>query len=146
MTQPRTYAPDEVLITVGGVQITGFSPDSIVKHEPDVDAVTKRVGADGRVTRTISANKSGRVTLTLAQSSPSNTFLHALLKADRAGKAGTVTYFMSDNNGSTIYASGYAWIVKEPENAHGSEAGDIEWMLDVAAFSDLSIIGSSDLS
>ena len=144
MSQPRTYAPDSISLSLGGVLITGYAPDSIVKHERNADSFTKRVGADGKVTRTASADRSGRITITLQQASPSNTYLQSLLLADEAGLAGTVPYLMKDNNGLTTHASGYAWVVRQADDDHTNEAGDREWILDCSDLN--SVMGESSLS
>ena len=40
-----TYDPKRIALTIGGVLITGFGENSIVKHERNADSFTKKVGA-----------------------------------------------------------------------------------------------------
>ena len=61
----RTYDPREVIITIGGVPMSGFSDGTfleIARSEPTWNMV---VGADGYTTRGKTNNFSGQVTITL---------------------------------------------------------------------------------
>jgi len=127
-----TYDPKQIALVLGGVLVTGYGENSIVSHARNSDSFTKRIGADGKVTRTRSADRSGRITITLQQSSTTNLVLSALLKADELGEGGTVPYLMKDNNGTTVFSSGTAWITRLPDDERANEAGDIEWTIDVS--------------
>lgn len=140
----RTYAPGEILVTVGASVITGFADNAIVKIETSADLFTKKVGADGNVVRTASADKSGTVTITLQSASISNTVLQAYAIADANGLAGTVPLLISDNNGTTKHSAAHAWVKKQPDDEFTNEAGNREWVLDVDNI--VSFLGESNLS
>ena len=50
----KTYNPKEVNIAIGTHIVTGYAEDSFVSIEPSGDGTTKKIGADGEVTRSIS--------------------------------------------------------------------------------------------
>lgn len=132
----QTYAPDKVSVTVGILQICGFSPNSVVKVTRDEDSFTKRVGADGKVTRTRSANRAGKVEITLAQSSPSNLGLSLLQRADEDLNVVNTAYFpivVVDHSTGTIHECTNCWISAQPEDDYTNEAGDRTWVLDCAS-------------
>lgn len=47
----KTYNPKEVNIAIGTHIVTGYAEDSFVSIEPSGDGTTKKIGADGEVTR-----------------------------------------------------------------------------------------------
>lgn len=57
-----TYDPKKVAIIFGARQITGFSEDDIITIEPSGEGMTKVVGADGEVARSIDPNETCKVT------------------------------------------------------------------------------------
>ncbi len=125
-----TYDPSQVLVTVGGAMISGFTDGSFVKVARDEDAYSKVVGADGQVSRAKNANTSGSVTITLKQTSASNDVLSALAAADEVGNAGLVPILIKDLLGATLASSPDAWIKKLPDMDLAKEVSDREWALD----------------
>lgn len=129
----HTYSPEDVSFAVGGAIISGFSEGTFITAERDEDAFTKVVGADGDVTRSKNANKSGTVACTLKASSASNDVLSAIAAADEINGEGVVPIIIKDNSGRSV-CSGKGWIKKTPAQEYGKEVGDREWALDVAVF------------
>jgi len=78
----KTYDPAQVTIIFAGIPISGFAEGTFVSVERNEDSWALQVGADGEATRAKSNNKSGRVTLTLIQSSFSNDALSAVMAVD----------------------------------------------------------------
>lgn len=132
MAAIKTYAPDKVSVVFGGAILTGYAEDSFVKIEVNSDAFTTHVGADGEVSRTRNTDKSGKVTVTLKQTSDSNDILSGFYTADIATLQGYLPIIVKDNVGRTLAAGSSAWISKLPESEFGKEIGDREWVLDVA--------------
>ena len=126
----RTYDPCEVIISVGGRPITGFAQTSKVNVERDEDAYTKYIGIDGEVSRAKNCNKSGTVTITLAQTSPSNDLLSELAEADEAANAGVVPVLVRDLNGTSLAAAPDAWVKRLAGANFGKEISDRSWVLD----------------
>lgn len=130
----ETYSPGDTVLTVNGNIISGYADGTFITAEREVDAYTKVVGADGEVSRTKSANRSGRVTLTLKQTSASNAVLMAIAADDELLDAGVIDVYLKDNLGYTIFG-GEGWIVKQPNFELGSDEANREWMIDMAYLS-----------
>jgi len=130
-----TFDPKLVVITVGGTPISGFADGTFIRVERETDTFTKVVGADGFVSRAKSNNKSGSITITLAQTSNSNSVLNALSTADELSNNGVVPCMIKDLSGTSTYFSSSAW-VRKPSNAEfGKEISNREWVLDCADIS-----------
>jgi hypothetical protein len=135
----RTYDSKQIALIVGGIPIGGFGPDTMVKALRSSDTFAKKVGVDGVVTRSHLHDRSGEITFTLDQSSPSNDVLSALAKVDEESNGGIVPVLIKDalpvsgSIGSTFVAA-KAWIRKWPDAEYGKEATNREWVLDVDDF------------
>ena len=76
-----TYDPKKVIVSVGGVAITGFASDGKVTLSRTGDSVTPYTGVDGDVTYTENADKTGTAALTLKSMSSSLSYLRSLADA-----------------------------------------------------------------
>lgn len=128
----RTFDPKSVVITIGGVPMSGFADGTFLEITSDTQQFTKVVGADGYTTRVKSNNYGGVMTLTLSQSSPSNDVLSGFLALDRTANAGVVPILIKDMSGSTIIFSGTGWIQQFPDVTFGNEINNRAWALDLA--------------
>lgn len=128
----NSYDPKSVIITVGGVPISGFADGTFLEITADTPQFSKTVGADGFTTRVKSNNYGGVMTITLAQSSPSNDVLSGFLALDRAINAGVVPVLVKDMSGSTLFFAGTAWIQQFPDVVFGNEINTRAWILDLA--------------
>lgn len=127
-----TYSPEDVSMAIGGAVISGYSEGTFIVVEREEDAFTKIVGADGIVTRSKNANKSGTVTLTLKGSSPSNDILSALATKDEIDGSGVAAVIVKDNSGTTVCA-GKGWIRKKAAAEFAKEVSDREWTVDIGS-------------
>ena len=127
-----TYDPAEVVITLGGIPITGYAEDTFVNVEFDEDQWTKVTGADGHTARAKSNNYAGSVTITLMQTSAGNDVLNSLWLRDRRRNEGVVPLLVKDSQGRTRWTATYAWVRKMPAQEFGSENGEREWVIDCA--------------
>lgn len=130
--QVYTYSPEDVSFAIGGAVISGYSEGTFITVEREEDAFTKIVGADGIVTRSKNANRSGMVTLTLKASSPSNDVLSALATQDEIDGTGVRAFIVKDNSGTSLHA-GKGWVRKKPNAEYAKEVSDREWTFDIAA-------------
>ena len=128
----KTYSPKKVSVIVAGVIMAGYAEGSFISVERSADAFTKVVGSDGEVGRVHSADRSGRITLTLQQTSESNDVLSALQIADEFSLTGKFPVIVKDNNGTSLYHGMDAWIVKSPNAEYSNSMSPREWMIDVA--------------
>ena len=125
----RTYDPKNIIITVGGIPISGFSEGTfleIARTEPTWNMV---VGADGLVTRGKTNNFSGTMTLTLKQSTPSNDVLSGFLALDEATNSGVVPVLVKDLSGNSVYFAARAWINQYANSTFGKDISDRQWTL-----------------
>ena len=126
-----TYDPGDVRLTVGGNIISGFAEDTMVTVERNSDSYTMSVGCGGEVTRSRGRDTTGRITITLKQTSGSNGVLSLLNILDEQSGGGIVP--VNIGAGLAVYSSAQSWIVKPPPAEQGKEASDREWLIDCAS-------------
>lgn len=113
MAELKSYSPDKINITVGAHHVTGYADGTFVEIEPQGDGVTSVAGADGEVARAMSLDPRHQVTLTLMQTSASNTALSLLADADRvSGGDGAFPITVTDLRGQTLFG-GTGWVTKK---------------------------------
>jgi hypothetical protein len=128
----HTYDPAQVTIIFAGIPISGRGEATFLSVERNEDAWALQVGADGDATRAKSNNRSGRVTLTLLQSSAANDALSALAKVDEATPGGDAAapLLIKDLSGRTLVQAETAWVVKQAAAEFAREASEREWILE----------------
>lgn len=137
-----TYNPAKVVLTFLGQIITGYAPGSFVKAARNKDTYTYTPGADGKGCRTLNPDKSGRVTVTLMQSSPSVDVLSAAQILDELEGTGTGPLMVKDLSGTLVVSAENAWIVKPADVDFAAEVGNREWIIEAE---ELRIAGGSIL-
>ena len=128
----HTYDPAQVTIIFAGIPISGKGEATFLGAERNEDAWALQVGADGEATRAKSNNRSGRVTITLIQSSLANDALSAIANVDERtpGGDGIGPLLIKDLSGRTLIAAESAWIVKQAPVEFAREASEREWMIE----------------
>jgi len=125
-----TYDPRDVMVVVDGTVITGFAEGTFVTAEKASDNYVKYVGAQGEVARSRNADPTGTITVTLNQTSPSNSFLNSLARSKD-----TFSAFVIDRNTQQVQAGGSeCWIQKPASISRGAEIETREWTIEVADF------------
>lgn len=132
MAEVRTYDPKQVMILIGGIPMGGFADGEYVNVERTSDTFTMVSGADGITSRAKTNDRSGSMTLTLAQTSPSNDALSAIALADELTNSGVVPILIKDGSGTTVFVSAFGWIKKPPAASFAKEIGNRAWILDLA--------------
>lgn len=124
----RTFDPKEVSVIIGEFIIKGFSDDmiSVARDNPAWELI---VGADGEGTRVKSNDRSGTITLTLQQSSPSNDDLSTLALADELSNTGLRPFYMKDSLGTSLFTAITCFVEQIPEASFGKSASDRVWVL-----------------
>lgn len=127
----RVYDPDQVVITVAGIPVSGFADGEFCRVEHETNAFEDVVGTDGEVTRSKSNDGRATVTIRLMQSSPSNALLSALHNTDinAPGGAGVGPFALFDNSGGTTILAEKCWIAKGPDSSWDRTATEREWMI-----------------
>ena len=120
-------------LVVGGVPISGYSDDSMIKVSRLEDAWNLTVGADGEGTRTKTNNKSGQIEISLKQSSASNAHLSSLALADELENAGLVPSMVKDGNGNSIYMAEQSYVKKHADAELNKTATDRVWIIETDA-------------
>ena len=124
----KTFDPAEVSVIFGENIIRGFS-DSQVTVARDNPAWEMVIGADGEATRVKSNDRSGTITLTLQQSSPSNDDLSLIAAADELSNTGLRPVYIKDNLGTSLFTAVSAYIEQVPEAAYGKTQNDRVWVI-----------------
>lgn len=124
-----TYDPKKVIITLGGVPITGFADGTFVQIDPNSEFFTKKVGADGEVVRSMSNDNTHTVQITLQQSSVSNDYLSSVHTADKLLGKGMLPLSITDLNGTTLHFWAQAWVQTDPSIGYAKETTDRQWTL-----------------
>lgn len=132
MGRVRQYDPALVVLTVDGQDISGFADGTFVLASRNNDLFTLTVGADGEATRSKSNDLSGRITVTLQQTSISNDIFSALADADELSNQGSFPIQVKDASGNTLSSAETAWVVKKADATFGKETENREWIIEAA--------------
>lgn len=128
----RTYDPSQVTIVFAGIPISGFADGTFLSVEQNEDSFTLQIGTDGEGTRSKTNNRSGRVTLTLMQSSMANDLLASMHSVDLLSPSGDGIgpLLIKDISGRSMFAAEKAWIVRAPTGEFGREATSRDWVIE----------------
>lgn len=126
----RTFDPKLVVITFGALSISGYAEGTFVSVNRSGDAFAKSKGAGGDIERVNRNQGDFEVTVTLQQTSPTNTELSAILAADQASNAGVWPLTIKDILGQTLFFAPEAWIRKDPEWEDGDDLNSRAWVFD----------------
>jgi hypothetical protein len=126
----QNYDPTKVVLLVGGIPVSGYADGSMIKCARNQDSMKLTKGADGQGVRSKSPDRSGKVTVSLLQSSASNGVFSALALLDQASSTGVVPVLLKDNNGKVVWTATEAWVMKPTEASWEKEVKDREWVLE----------------
>lgn len=129
----KTYNPKEVVVACGTHIVSGYADDSFINIEPNGDGITKKVGCDGEIARSISPDNTYKVKITLLQNSDSNSFLSNIADYDRATGNGLFPVLIKDLRGGLLFATEAAWVIKKSPATRGKETNNREWEIDTAS-------------
>ncbi len=127
-----SYSFSNVSLSINGVEMVDWAEgDDIINCARRENAVGDVVGADGKLTPVIMANKSGTITFTLKHSSSSCRFLYDLSAAAQADTAVFVpiSVQMQDIKLSDTANGTQGYIVKPADMVRGANLGTAEWEL-----------------
>ena len=123
----KTYDPKKVLIACGTHSVTGLADDAFVSVEPAGEGVTKKVGCDGEIVRSISPDKTSTVKITLLQTSDSNSFLQQMYNQDQQNGDGIFPLMIQDLMGGVLFSAEEAWVAKQSTFARVKADTNREW-------------------
>lgn len=126
----KTYSPDKILIVIGAFTLTGVADGTFVAIEAMTDGVASEAGAYGDIARAMSLDTRHTITVTLQQTSDSNTLLSGLYQADRvSGGDGVVPVAVTDLRGQTVFA-GMGWVRKQATSTFSKGLEAKEWVIE----------------
>lgn len=138
----RDYRPKDVIYTYAGSIIDGFADGTFLSVARNEDSATYQRGGQGGGTRTLSADKSGRVTATLQQTSPSNAIFSAQLALAELSGGGIASGQVSDKSGNDLHDFETGWVVRPADSDYANELNNREWIVETDSLG-MQVLGSS---
>jgi hypothetical protein len=126
----RTYNPKLVSYIYAGSIIAGFADGTFINVARNEDSATYSRGAQGSGTRVLVSDKSGRITCTLQQTSPSNAIFAAQLAAMELQGTGVSSALVKDGSGLDLHEAATAWVVKPADAGYANELENREWIVE----------------
>ena len=132
MTLYKNYDPGRISMTWNGVPVIGLGPSTFVKCVRNEDAFKQVVGAQGDVVDVRNRNRSGVVTFTVLDASPTNDFLTVLALSDELTGLAVGALMIKDLNGTTLVKCANARIKKFPDVEFAADGGTNDWAIQCA--------------
>lgn len=107
-----TYSPSDVVLDIGGYQLTGWESISISRR---VDGFIPAYGIRNKHTRVPTKDTSATITIPLLQTSQSNDVLSAIHELDLQNGTGRIALMLKDGSGTSVFSSAEAYILGYPE-------------------------------
>lgn len=128
----KAYSFPSLVHLVNGVPLSRFAEgDDVVMIERLTDAASHKVGADGKMTVSLSADKSGKVTFKLDQASASNTYLAGLSALQGGGPATfiPILFMVQDTNLQDIGLGSAGYVQRPSDMKRGATSSEQEWVI-----------------
>ena len=126
----KTYDSKKVLISLGPHAVTGYSDGTFISIAANGDGISKKVGCDGEIVRSIDPDGSATITLTLLQTSPTVAFCQNRYDLDRTTGEGTFPVLVKDLKGGLIFTASDAWVTTPPARDFAKESTDRQITID----------------
>ena len=121
-----TYVPSNVVLTLSGHPISGWTSISIT---PSFPAFKQIAGIRGKNTRTRNKNTSATVTIEVLHTELINDVLSMVLQADMAAGTGRLEVSLSESTGTSFFTSTSAYITSYPEMRYEGDITTRVWTL-----------------
>ncbi len=137
-SRTATLSPIDVTVVIsqsGLVHVVGgYAEDSNIMVERGSDSYDLHVGVDNRASRIYKADKTAKVTISLAQTSVSNDILDQLQRNDANARNSSQLFSITvkDGSGRSVYFAQEAWVSKVPNSQFGSGINMREWIIQSA--------------
>ena len=136
-----TYSPGQVVISVCGYIVEGWSNISVTFNSP----VFKQIrGIRGKNTRVRNKDTSATVRISLIQSSVANDVLTNLLQEDQNSGASRLDITIKDNSGTGLFSSATAYIEGFPETSYSASQSERVWTVLCDASSNIRVGGNAE--
>lgn len=133
MGKIKTYNPKEVTMALGSHIVSGYGDDTFVAIDPNGNGITKRVGCDGEIVRSISPDDTFVIKFTVLQTSETNTFLQNKFNQDQKTGDGMFPVLIKDLRGGMVFSSDAGWAVKPASRQFSKESQNREWEVHTGA-------------
>lgn len=115
---------------VNGVEITGWAEgDDVITADRLGDSASHTIGADGIMSVSLSADRSGELIFRLMQTSSSNAYLSGLINAQENGAFVPVFVQLKDTSNNDIASGTQGYIPKPANMTRGSSVQPQEWRI-----------------
>lgn len=134
----KNYDPKREIFVFKGIQARGFAKGTFIEASRTKETFSMESGAGGDVVFVKSADRTGKVKVTLQAESPTNDQWSAIAIADEAGltvNAGLGEIMMKNLNSGTVIVGPESRISKIPDLKRADSAGNVEWEFIVADIS-----------
>ena len=129
MGKIKTYNPKEVTMAFGSHIVSGYAADSFITIDPAGDGVTKKVGCDGEIVRSISPDDTFIIKVSVLQTSDTNSFLQQRFAQDIKTGEAMFPVLIKDLKGGMVFSADAAWPIKPASRGYGKESNNREWEL-----------------
>lgn len=126
----RKYSFQDTIVLVNGIEITGWAEgDDVIQLARLGDSASHIIGADGEMVVSLSADRSGTMTLTLQQASDSNLYLAGLIAVQENGAFVPVFVQFKDTGGNDIGSGTQGYLTKPADMTRGVGINNQEWVI-----------------
>lgn len=126
----QTYSPGEVDLFLAILyQVEDYSPDSLISISKDENYYNTIKGATGGIERVRVEDNTHTLTISLSQTSPTNTILNALATLDRYSGNGFFPIFAKDASGQSLFIASSCWIESPPEASYTGSVETRVWTI-----------------
>lgn len=126
----QTYDPSEVSVFIALLyETTGFAPNSLVQISKDTSSYQTLKGGAGGVERVKNEDETYTMTLSLSQTSPTNSILNALAVLDNVSGRGIFPIFVKDSSGQSLFLAGSCWIESPATASYTGSIETREWTI-----------------
>lgn len=126
----KAYSFNNVVLLVQGQEITDYDEgDDVILCERVEDSASHKIGVDGKMTMSISADRSGSVTFKVMQGSSSNELLTGLITSQENGLFIPVFAQVRNTEGGELVSGTQGYFTKPASIGFGAESNSQEWVI-----------------
>jgi hypothetical protein len=136
----KTYSPKDVVLIIGGYQVTGWQTISITRS---VKGFTPIRGIRGKNTRVPNRDTSATLTFPILQSSQSNDVLSYIHELDLEEGTARIALTLKDNSGRSVFNSNEAFITGYPSATFSGQFEYRNWEIFCQTTDTFKVYGNS---
>lgn len=126
----KQYSFLDTILLVNGVEITGYDEgDDVINLARRTDSGSDKIGIDGEMVLSISADRSGVVRWNLMQTSDSNSYLSGLVNAMENGAFVPIFIQFKDTRGGDLGSGTQGYLKRPADMSRGGVASSQEWVV-----------------